>query len=157
MAHQEPSSAEVSSSHGGTQRNGDHCFLWGEERCRRILVATHLFHLNPHHCFFKFFSFLNCSTIYYFWQFSGPKLSESFWGPKRHFSASNGEENMSLFWSRYFLFVDVVLELIFLMMYHVHQTEVVCQSYDPGKLMYQVTQQDPYSGVSPPRVRFLDV
>ena len=27
MAHQGPSSAEVSSSHGGTQRNGDHCFL----------------------------------------------------------------------------------------------------------------------------------
>jgi hypothetical protein len=28
-----------------------------------------LFQLDPHHCFFQFFSFLNCSTIYYFWQF----------------------------------------------------------------------------------------
>jgi hypothetical protein len=31
VAHQGPSSAEVSSSHGGTQRNGDHCFLREEE------------------------------------------------------------------------------------------------------------------------------
>ena len=31
VTHQGPSSAEVSSSHGGTQRNGDHCFLRGEE------------------------------------------------------------------------------------------------------------------------------
>jgi hypothetical protein len=32
-------------------------------------VATHLFHLDPHHCFFQFFSFLNYSAIYFFWQF----------------------------------------------------------------------------------------
>jgi hypothetical protein len=31
VAHQGPSSTEVSSSHGGTQRNGDHCFLREEE------------------------------------------------------------------------------------------------------------------------------
>jgi hypothetical protein len=31
LLHQGPSSAEVSSSHGGTQRNGDHCFISGEE------------------------------------------------------------------------------------------------------------------------------
>ena len=84
MAHQGPSSAEVSSSHGGSQHNGDHYFLIGEEWSRRILVATHLFLLDPHH-YFQFSSFLNCSTIYYFWQFSGPKLSKSFWGPKRRF------------------------------------------------------------------------
>jgi len=36
-----------------------------------ILVATRLFHLDAHHCFFQFFSFLDCSTIYYFWQFFG--------------------------------------------------------------------------------------
>ena len=64
---------------------------------------------------------------------------------------------MSLFQTRLLLFMDVVLEYIFLMMYHVRQMEVVCQSYDPGKLMYQVTQRGPYSGISPPRVRFLDV
>jgi hypothetical protein len=29
VAHQGPSLGEVSSSHGGTQRNGDHCFLGG--------------------------------------------------------------------------------------------------------------------------------
>ena len=69
--HRGPSSTEVSSSHGGTQRNGDHCFLRGEERSKRILVATHLFLLDPHHCFFHFSSFFNCSTIYYFWQFFG--------------------------------------------------------------------------------------
>ena len=31
VAHRGPSSTEVSSSHGGTQHNGDHCFLRGEE------------------------------------------------------------------------------------------------------------------------------
>ena len=31
VAHEGPSSAKVSSSLGGTQRNGDHCFLRGEE------------------------------------------------------------------------------------------------------------------------------
>ena len=31
------------------------------------MVATHLFLLDPHHCFFQFSCFLNCSTIYYFW------------------------------------------------------------------------------------------
>ena len=73
------------------------------------------------------------------------------------FSASNGRADMSLFWTPYFPFIDVVLEYMFLSMYHVRQMEVVCQSYDLGKLMYQVTQRGPHSGVSPPRVRFLDV
>ena len=73
------------------------------------------------------------------------------------FSASNGRENMSLFWTWYLLFMDVVLEHIFLTMYHARQTKVVCQSYDLGKLMYQITQRGPHSDVSPPRVRFLDV
>ena len=31
VAHEGPISAEVSSSHGGIQRNGDHYFLRGEE------------------------------------------------------------------------------------------------------------------------------
>ena len=70
------------------------------------------------------------------------------------FLASNGWENMSPFPTCYFLFMDAVLKRIFLMMYHARQTEVVCQSYDPEKLMYQVTQRGPHSGVSPPRVRF---
>ena len=63
LVHQGPSSTEVSSSHGGTQRNGDHFFLSGEELSRWILVATHLFHLGPHHFLFQFFSF---GTTYYF-------------------------------------------------------------------------------------------
>ena len=73
------------------------------------------------------------------------------------FSASNGEENISLFQNQYSLFMDVFLEQIFLTMYHARQMKVVCQSYDPEKLMYQVTQWGPHFGVSPPRVRFLDV
>ena len=56
------------------------------------------------------------------------------------FSASNGRENMSPFFIEYLYHMDVVLEYIFLTMYHAHQMEVVCQSYDPGKLMYQVTR-----------------
>ena len=52
VAHQGSSSAEVSSSDGGTQCNGDHCFLRGEEWSRWILMATLQFHLDPHHCFF---------------------------------------------------------------------------------------------------------
>ena len=42
---------------------------------RRILVATRLFHLDPHHCFLQFSCFLNSSIIYYFWRFSAPKIS----------------------------------------------------------------------------------
>ena len=85
VVHQGPSSAEVSSSHGGTQCNGDHCFLRGEKWSRCILVATHLFHLGPHHCLFQFFSQL---TI--FSSFSGPELPEPFWGPKWHFLGKSG-------------------------------------------------------------------
>ena len=70
------------------------------------------------------------------------------------FLASNGWANMSPFQSQYLQFMDVVLKHIFLMMYHVHQTKVVCQIYDPGKLMYQVTQRGPYFAISPPKVRF---
>ena len=56
------------------------------------------------------------------------------------FSTSNGQEKTSLFQTQYLSFMDVVLEQIFLTMYHACQTEVVCQSYDPAKLIYQVTQ-----------------
>ena len=42
------------------------------------------------------------------------------------FSTSNGRENMSLFWTQYLSFMDVVLKQIFLTMYHARQTEVVC-------------------------------
>ena len=71
---------------------------------RRILVATHLFHLDPHHCFFHFFSFLNCSTIYYFWQFSSPKLPEPFWGPKWHF--------FCIEWSRSYVSISVLIFVV---------------------------------------------
>lgn len=40
--------------------------LPGGELIQWILVATLLLYLDPHHCFFMFFSFLNCSTVYYF-------------------------------------------------------------------------------------------
>ena len=56
----------VSSSHGGTQCNGDHWFIWGEEWSSWILVATYQVHFDTHHCFFQLFSFFNCSTVYYF-------------------------------------------------------------------------------------------
>ena len=58
------------------------------------------------------------------------------------------------FWIR---FEALVLEQIFLTMYHVRQTQVVCQSYDPRKLMYQVTQWGSHSCISPSMVTFLDV
>ena len=39
----------------------------------------------------------------------------------------------------------VVLGLIFLMRYCVRQTEIICLSYDLGKLMYQFTQNGAHS------------
>ena len=57
-AFQGPSSVD-----GGTQCNGDHCFLTGEEWSRWILVATCQVHLDPH---LNIFSFLNYSAVYYF-------------------------------------------------------------------------------------------
>ena len=101
VAYQGPSSAEVSSSHGGTQRNGDHWFLRGEEWSRRILVATHLFLLDPHHCFFQFSSFLNCSTIYYFCSFRVLKFQSHFEALNDVFLALNGWENMNPFQTQY--------------------------------------------------------
>ena len=123
----------------------------------RILVATRLFHLDPHHCFFQFFSFLNCSTFTIFGSFRVLNFRIRFEALNNVFSGSNGQENISLFWTQYLLIIDVFLEYIFLTMYHVRQMEVVCQSYDPCKLMYRVTQRGPHSSVSHPRVRFLDV
>ena len=43
------------------------------------------------------------------------------------------------------IFVEIVVVLgqIFLMMYHMHQTEIVCQSYVPEKLKHQFTQTPP--------------
>jgi hypothetical protein len=45
VAHPGTNSAEISSSDGGTQCNGYHCFLREEDWSRRILVATHLVQL----------------------------------------------------------------------------------------------------------------
>ena len=42
-----------------------------------------------------------------------------------------------------FLSKFVVLGYIFTTMYHVRQTEIVCQSYDPGKLKHQFTETGP--------------
>jgi hypothetical protein len=43
VAHLGSNLTEVSSLDGGTQHNGDHCFLRGEDLSTWILVATHLF------------------------------------------------------------------------------------------------------------------
>jgi len=52
----------------------------------------------------------------------------------------------------------VFLKYIFLTSYYMNQTEIECQSYDLGKLMYQLTQNGAHNfGVSSSRVRFLDV
>ena len=59
VAHPGPNSAEISSSNGGPQRNGDHCFLRREDWSRWISVATHLFQLAQN-------SFLAILAIYYF-------------------------------------------------------------------------------------------
>jgi len=48
---------------------------------RWIFMATRLFHLDPHHCFFQFFSFLICSKIYYFWQFFRSSTSVAIFRP----------------------------------------------------------------------------
>ena len=61
------------------------------------------------------------------------------------------------FKNRYSRLSVVVIRQIFLTMYHVHQTEIVCQSYDPEKLKHQFTQTGPIVGASSPRVRFLDI
>jgi hypothetical protein len=42
-----------------------------------------------------------------------------------------------------FAISSVFLRYVFLTMYHVRQTEIVCQSYDPEKLMYQFTPTGP--------------
>ena len=42
-----------------------------------------------------------------------------------------------------FFFSSVFIGQIFLTMYHVCQTKIVCQSYDPKKLMYQFTLMGP--------------
>ena len=85
VAHQGPSSTEVSSSHGGTQWNGDYCFLRGEEWSKWILVATHQVHLDPTIVSFSFSVSLIVAQFTIFSNFSGPKLPEPFWGPKRPF------------------------------------------------------------------------
>ena len=124
---------------------------------KRILVATHLLLLDPHHCFFQSSSFLNCSTIYYFWQFSGPKLPDPFWGPKRHF--------FSIEWSRKYESIPIFIFDVYGCSPWIDiSNDVSCVSNGgsmpklwPRELMYRVTQRGPHSSVSPPRVRFLDV
>jgi len=63
VAHPSPNSTKNSSPDGGTQRNGDHFFLRGEDRSRWILVTTHLFQLDPLDNFY-FNTFLCKDDIY---------------------------------------------------------------------------------------------
>ena len=59
VAHSGPNSVEISSSDGGTQRNGENLFLSREDLSRWILVATHLLQLAQN-------NFLSILAIYYF-------------------------------------------------------------------------------------------
>jgi hypothetical protein len=51
-----------------------------------------------------------------------------------------------------------LLDDIFPMSYHAPQTEIVCQSYTPGKLIHQTTQNEVHKtvGFSYSKVRVLD-
>lgn len=64
VAYHIPNSSKVSPSHGVTQHNWDNCFLRGDEWSKWILGATRLFHI-AHTTISS--SFLNFTTIYYFW------------------------------------------------------------------------------------------
>ena len=65
---------------------GSFHLYWDIRWSRRILVATHPFLLDPHHYFFfSFLVSLIVAQFTIFGSFSGSKLVEPFWGPKRHF------------------------------------------------------------------------
>ena len=72
-------------------------------------MATHLFHLDPHHCFFQFFSFFNCSTFTIFGSFGVLNFRIRFEALNNTFLASNGRANMSPFQTYYLLLLDVVI------------------------------------------------
>jgi len=76
-----------------------------------------------------------------FSSFSSLELPELFWGRKWQFFGKNGSKMDPR--TNYALRKVVFLGYIFLTRYSAHQTEIVCQSYDPGKLMYQFTQTGP--------------
>ena len=89
-------------------------------------MATHLFLLDRHHCFFPFSSSLIVAQFTIFGSFRVLNFQSRFEALNDVFLASNGRENMSPLRTQYLLFMDVVLKQIFLMMYHARQTEVVC-------------------------------
>ena len=93
---------------------------------RTILVATHLVHLAPTIVSLGFPVSLIVAQFTIFGSFRVLNFRSRFEALNDVFSALNGHEDMSPFWTWYLLFMDVVLKQIFLTMYHVRQTEVVC-------------------------------
>ena len=123
--------------------------LWS--RC--MLVATHPI-WTPTTISFSFSVSLIIAQFTIFSSFSGPKLLELFWGPKRRFL---GNLLLVIFCQKIVISV-VVLGEIFPTGYHSHQTEIIWPIRDPGKLMYQLTQKrGPQFGVSSSRVRVWNV
>ena len=89
-----------------------------------------------------------------FSSFSGPKLPDPFWGPKRHFLGSPPP----MIFLKKIVFSIVVLGKIFPTGYHARQTEIIRPIRDPGNLAVQLTpKRGPQFGVSSSRVRFWNV
>ena len=76
-----------------------------------------------------------------FGSFLGPELSNRFEALNYIFYWENQEQHGSL--TNVSHSNIVVLRQIFLTRYFARQTEIVCESYDPRKLMYQFTQTGP--------------
>ena len=85
------------------------------------------------------------------WQFPS-YFSMVFWVPNFRsrfealniiFLASNGIENMSLFWTRSLPFFHVNRGYIFPTSYRAPKLEIVCKIYDPGKLYVQLATLGP--------------
>ena len=114
----------------GTQRNGDHCFLRREDWSRWI-SGPPTFSKWLKTIFWPIWQF----TIFSWFSLPGP-----FWGPKWSFfeievlndiRRHNWAPKMNL------------LDNTFPTSYHTPKTEIICKSYDPGKLMYSLTQTGP--------------
>ena len=62
-------------------------------------MATHLFLLDPHHCFFNFLVALIVAQFTIFGSFQVLNFRSCFEALNDVFSASNGRANMSQFWT----------------------------------------------------------
>ena len=89
-------------------------------------MATHLVHLAPTIVSLGFLVSLIVAQFTIFGSFRVLNIRSRFEALNDVFSALNGREDMSPLCNSNLLFMDVVLKQIFLTMYHVRQTEVVC-------------------------------